>query len=364
MTQVQIVRGRQAGAFALIAALAVAGCSSTGTTTPSQIAAAIVNASPPPIQAPAPSASPGPSSAPASEEASGTPEPTAVVTDIDPCQLITSDDAKTFVGVKFGRKGDHDREQRQDALFGSGPNIFTVEVAVAPDVATARRPRPRRRRISRRRARSRPSSAAELADDTDAAILWGSASSNGISSAPALVAPQGHDVSCRSDAHGARAGGGQDPWPRRGGGRLPDEAVQSGRARRTAPRAAAPREPANGDRRYVQGRRRDGERDGAHAEPREADRAALLLRGQAFAAPARASWPTRLARGDLEQDLGHGGVPDEPNDRQLHREAAKEDREAARHPAFRKAVPAGSHSRNLAAVFLRNGNQSASRGIA
>ena len=35
MTQVRIVRGRQAGAFALIAALAVAGCTSSGTTTPS-----------------------------------------------------------------------------------------------------------------------------------------------------------------------------------------------------------------------------------------------------------------------------------------------------------------------------------------
>ena len=123
MTQVRIVRGRQAGAFALIAALAVAGCSSTGTTTPSQIAAAIVNASPPPIQAPAPSASPEPSSAPASEEASGTPEPTAVVTDLDPCQLITSDDASTFVGVNFGKgKATNDREQRQDVLLrGSRP---------------------------------------------------------------------------------------------------------------------------------------------------------------------------------------------------------------------------------------------------
>ena len=103
MSQVRIARGRQAGAVALIAALAVAGC--TGSTgAPSQLASALAAASLPPIQAPAPSASSEPpSSAPASDEASDTPEPTAVATDLDPCQLITSDDASTFVGVNFGK---------------------------------------------------------------------------------------------------------------------------------------------------------------------------------------------------------------------------------------------------------------------
>jgi hypothetical protein len=140
MTQVRIVRGRQAGAVALIAALAVAGCTSSGTT-PSQIASAIANASLPPIQAPVPSASSEPpSSAPASEEASGTPEPTAVATDLDPCQLVTADDASAFVGVKFGagKASTSESNVRTCTYAAPGPNLFMVEVAIAPDVATAK----------------------------------------------------------------------------------------------------------------------------------------------------------------------------------------------------------------------------------
>ena len=58
MSQVRIARGRQAGAVALIAALAVAGC--TGSTgAPSQLASALAAASLPPIQAPAPCCSSG-----------------------------------------------------------------------------------------------------------------------------------------------------------------------------------------------------------------------------------------------------------------------------------------------------------------
>ena len=61
------------------------------------------------------------------------------MTDIDPCQLITSDDASTLVGVNFGagKATNTENNVKMCSYSGPGPNIFTVEVAVAPDVATA-----------------------------------------------------------------------------------------------------------------------------------------------------------------------------------------------------------------------------------
>ena len=63
-----------------------------------------------------------------------------------------------------------------------GPNIFTVEVAVAPDVATAQAAEAAAKAdLSSQGAKLDVVPLPSFADDTDAAILQGSASSNGIS---------------------------------------------------------------------------------------------------------------------------------------------------------------------------------------
>jgi hypothetical protein len=139
MTTVRIV-SRPAGlaALAIVAALGLGACSSG--TNPSAIASAIANASLPPL--PSPAATPLPS-APASQAAAGASEsalPTAIATDIDPCQLITAEAASALVGVTFGagKESDNGKNVKICSYAGPGPNIFMVEVAVAPDVATAK----------------------------------------------------------------------------------------------------------------------------------------------------------------------------------------------------------------------------------
>ena len=153
-----------------------------------------------------------PSSAPASEEASGTPEPTAVATDLDPCQIITSDDASTFVGVNFGKGKASTTENnvKMCAYSAPGPNIFTVEVAVAPDVATAQAAEAAAKAdLASQGAKLGVEPLPSFADGTDAAILQGSASSNGISlGARAMLLLKGTTFVGFSDIS---AGGAQPP---------------------------------------------------------------------------------------------------------------------------------------------------------
>jgi hypothetical protein len=183
MNPVPTVRGRQAGAIAiaLIAALAVAGCNAS-TGAPSAVASALAAAPPVVLPSETPAAS-EPSSTPAADS-SGTPLPTAVVTDIDPCQLITSDEASTFVGVKFGagKATNADNNVKMCSYSGPGPNIFTVEVAVAPDVATAQAAEAdAKATLSSRGPKLGVIPLPSFADNTDAAILQGSGSAGGIS---------------------------------------------------------------------------------------------------------------------------------------------------------------------------------------
>jgi hypothetical protein len=64
---------------------------------------------------------------------------TAVPTSIDPCQLISASEAGQIAGVTFGAGKETTTEgNARICTYGSStPNIFTVEVAIAPDVATA-----------------------------------------------------------------------------------------------------------------------------------------------------------------------------------------------------------------------------------
>ena len=139
MTTVRIVsRPAALAALAIVASLGLGACSSG--TNPSAIASAIANASLPPL--PSPAATPLPSAAASQAAAgpSGSALATAVPTDIDPCQLITAEAASALVGVTFGpgKESDNGKNVKICSYAGPGPNIFMVEVAVAPDVATAK----------------------------------------------------------------------------------------------------------------------------------------------------------------------------------------------------------------------------------
>ena len=143
MTVVRSVFRARAAALAAAAVLSLVclgGCG--GTTSPSAIASAIAAAgTPPPASAVTLSAPPSeePSSA-ATEGASESALPSAVPTDLDPCQLVTSADASSFVGVTFGpgKESTTDSNVRMCTYTAGTANIFDVGVAIAPDVATAK----------------------------------------------------------------------------------------------------------------------------------------------------------------------------------------------------------------------------------
>ncbi|MEA2607446.1 MAG: hypothetical protein QOI00_2203, partial [Chloroflexota bacterium] len=76
-----------------------------------------------------------PSQAPADASAG----PTAVPTSIDPCQVISADEAGQLAGVTFGAgKGTTTEGNARICTYGSSTlNVFSAVVAIAPDVATA-----------------------------------------------------------------------------------------------------------------------------------------------------------------------------------------------------------------------------------
>lgn len=96
----------------------------------------IPTVAPSPTTAPNPTVTPTPIVTPAD---TSTPQQTAKPTSLDPCQLITSQEASTLTGASFG-------EGKEDTVPGGGKtctygskatNIFFVEVVQAPDEATA-----------------------------------------------------------------------------------------------------------------------------------------------------------------------------------------------------------------------------------
>jgi len=142
--------------FALIAfPLLVALSACSGTSTPSTAAGAPTAAAPvvnPTVAAPVvnptavstPSAtateSPAASTpAPPSEAPAGSEGPTAAPTALDPCQVVTSEEASTLAGVSFGAgKESTTKGNAKICTYGAAtPNVFTVFVAQAPDAAAA-----------------------------------------------------------------------------------------------------------------------------------------------------------------------------------------------------------------------------------
>lgn len=125
-------RRRLAG-LAAAAIFVLAACSgSSATSAPAATNASV--ASPTPTATPTPTPSATPAASP-----SGTPEATGVATSLDPCTLVTAQEAGQLAGVTFGPgKAETTSGNGKICVYGYQTlNVFTVIVGQAPDVATA-----------------------------------------------------------------------------------------------------------------------------------------------------------------------------------------------------------------------------------
>jgi hypothetical protein len=126
--------------LAIAALLSACGSSTpTATSAPQQIAA---SSTPNPITIPNPTAAPNPSATPNPTIAptdTSAPQQTAAPTDLDPCQLIPSQEASSLAGTSFGAGTEGTvPDGGKTCTYGSQTtNIFFVEVVQAPDTATA-----------------------------------------------------------------------------------------------------------------------------------------------------------------------------------------------------------------------------------
>ena len=120
------------GLVAMVGLAVLAGCS--GAASPSASTAALTQ-SPPSV---APSVAPA-SVAPTESATAGASEATAVPTAVDPCQLVTAQEASQLAGTTFGPgvEKTETNNTRTCVYGGQTLNVFTVEVAQAADVATA-----------------------------------------------------------------------------------------------------------------------------------------------------------------------------------------------------------------------------------
>jgi len=119
-------RAAFSGAIGLSAVLLAACTGSTATTAPQPTAAAST--------APTPAGSSAPSAAAPSFGATGVP------TTLDPCQLVTASEASALSGGSFttGTEGTTSGGGKTCVYGAQTSNVFTVILAVAPDVATAK----------------------------------------------------------------------------------------------------------------------------------------------------------------------------------------------------------------------------------
>jgi hypothetical protein len=97
---------------------------------------------PQPTQAPSVVASTAPTAAGSTAPSAAAPsiEPTGVPTTLDPCQLVTASEASQLSGATFsaGTEGTTQGGGKTCVYGAQTSNVFTVIVAVAPDVATAK----------------------------------------------------------------------------------------------------------------------------------------------------------------------------------------------------------------------------------
>jgi hypothetical protein len=123
------------GVVALVASLALAACSSntgsTNGTVASSSASATATVVPPGGGGATSAASPTPSA---------TPEATAVQTALDPCQMVTAQEASQLAGATYtaGVESTTSGGGKICTYGGQTRNVFEVILAQAPDVATAK----------------------------------------------------------------------------------------------------------------------------------------------------------------------------------------------------------------------------------
>jgi hypothetical protein len=181
MTRLRFVAPRATAGLAVVAALAVAGC--TGGASPAASGPLVVTATPLPEASAA--AAPVPSDSAASDSPSESALPSAVATNIDPCELFTSADASSWVGVNFGagKEATTENNIRSCTYAASGTNLFFVAVGIAPDADTAKAAEAAEEASLQAKANQLGNLAIEkfpnFADNTDAAILQGSMSEAG-----------------------------------------------------------------------------------------------------------------------------------------------------------------------------------------
>jgi hypothetical protein len=122
-----------------LGAAACTGSTATGTTAPTAVAQA-TTAAPTPAPTPAPTATATPAPSTGGMASNASTAPSGVPTSIDPCQLVTSQEAGALAGASFG-------PGKETTLSGNGrmctygyqtKNVFEVIAAVAPDEATAK----------------------------------------------------------------------------------------------------------------------------------------------------------------------------------------------------------------------------------
>jgi hypothetical protein len=176
----------------LVAACSSSGASSapSGSTAPaSQAPASQAPASPAPASEPPASAAPSAAASEAAspEASSAVTGATPVPTDIDPCTLLTTDDVSTLAGYTIAA-GTSSTDANHDRMcsYGAEGRVIEVLVSVQPDAATAKAQEPEFQATLESAANDAGLGKPKLTelrnfeDGVDAAVMEGSASSNGV----------------------------------------------------------------------------------------------------------------------------------------------------------------------------------------
>lgn len=188
----RILRATTLAALLASSAVVASACTSSGSTPAPSTTSSPVAIVPPSIGGavvPPPSANATDTPAPSDSGepgANASTLPSAVPTDIDPCQVITADEAGQLAGATFAAgKEEETSGHARICTYGSNtPNVFMVIVAIAPDVATAKAAEAAAEQDLKDNAQSfgvpfHVKKLPNFADQTDAVILDGSASLGG-----------------------------------------------------------------------------------------------------------------------------------------------------------------------------------------
>jgi hypothetical protein len=120
----------------LAACSSSSGASASAAPSPSAAASSPSMAASPSAEA---SPSPAMASSPSAEASSG---PTAVPTSLDPCQMVTAQEASALAGVTFGAGSESTDQNTKICSYGQEGIVLEVLLSVAPDAATAKSQEP------------------------------------------------------------------------------------------------------------------------------------------------------------------------------------------------------------------------------